>query len=82
MREQKKIEDTTTQAIEAVTNMVDIAVEAEIQYVADKFRQNTTLLYTVSSLFKSDALQALLGGRLRTLQGDGATDGTPQKGVQ
>ena len=37
-REQKKIEEAATQAVNAVANVVDVAVEKEIEYVAGKFR--------------------------------------------
>ena len=67
-REQKKIEEAATQAVNAVANVVDVAVEKEIEYVAGKFRQNRELLFTVSSLLKSDSLQALLDGRGMQLQ--------------
>ena len=67
-REQKKIEEAATQAVNAVANVVDVAVEKEIEYVAGKFRENRELLFTVSSLLKSDSLQALLDGRAMQLK--------------
>ena len=80
-REQKKIEEAATQAVNAVANVVDVAVEKEIEYVAGKFRQNRELLFTVSSLLKSDSLQALLDGRAMQLkkETEGGEAETPTK---
>ena len=81
VREQKKIEEAATQAVNAVANVVDVAVEKEIEYVAGKFRENRELLFTVSSLLKSDSLQALLDGRAMQLkrEAEGGEAETPTK---
>ena len=78
VREQKKIEVAATQAIDAVANVVDIAIEKEIEYVVGKLRDSRTPLFTVSSLMKSDSLQALLDGRTQELRSDPLE--TPIKG--
>ena len=82
VREQKKIEEAATQAVNAVANVVDVAVEKEIEYVAGKFRENRELLFAVSSsLLKSDSLQALLDGRAMQLkrEAEGGEAETPRK---
>ena len=77
-REQKKIEAAATSAINAVGLVVDVAIEKEIEYVTGKLRDNRELLFTVSSLLKSDSLQALLDGRTKELRTDD-TEESPGK---
>ena len=54
-RDQKRIEVAATQAIDAVANVVDIAIEKDIEYVVGKFREKRELLFTISSLLDSDS---------------------------
>ena len=76
--EAKKAEKEADQVVAAFSQALDSAFEAEVEYIVGALRQNRDLTHCLSGMLKSDALQALLDGRLRAGQLDTSSGAQPQ----
>ena len=63
--EAKNAEKEADQVVAAFSQALDIAFEAEVEYIVGELHQNRALTHCLSGMLKADTLQALLDGRLR-----------------